>query len=297
MRSDKIKLGKMLETLVMSNLLAQNDAVRMVGIEPISREGYSVLNCTDTPSETATPALVSRNANRSCKMKIQSNLQQCEEFSMRPLIWVERTFPIPLQTAEQNYWLGMLMADGYIQRANGTARLCLELAAKDASHVSRFGKFVGKRPYSSRNRVRVVKSCSKELDILSRHGIVPRKTGNEHWPKTVTDDWAFLRGVLDGDGSVGVYGRCLSLSFVSASEEFLYSIASKLFTTIGSFPDVGNCGDRQAKRICYSIGHAKTCDLYAKLYATEPCFLRKRRIIRLFVERPSPKSGRPKVSC
>lgn len=218
---------------------------------------------------------------------------------VRPIFWVDEKFPFPLVTLEQNYWLGLLMCDGYVQRANKSAHLGLELSDKDAYLVSRFGLFVGAKAHSSRRRVRVLRACSRETHLLARHGIVPNKTGKEKWPESVTDTWAFLRGVLDGDGTVGCYNkRSLQLGFVSASQNFLESINAKLYSVTGSDASIRISEKGTSYRIDYSLGYDKARSLYGKLYSDprEPRLHRKERIIRVFSERPRPKIGRPKHS-
>lgn len=215
---------------------------------------------------------------------------------MKPIYWVRRVFPTPLETPEQNYWLGLLMADGYLQRAGkSSCSLVLELSAKDGYLVSKFADFIEVKPHSRRKSVRALRNCTKELDILKKHGLVFKKTGQETYPKTVTDDWAFIRGVLDGEGSVGNYKkRSLSLSFVSQSKDFLFDIAFRLHQIGFNVPNLGTCGDRNASRISYTLGYDKAKVLYEKLYEYPfPRLHRKERIIRLFVDRPKPKIGSP----
>lgn len=289
----------MLETPDMISLLEKGSSVRMTGIGTISREGYSVNELHDTPSETATPALCCYKTNIINKDEDTVHLTERLE-PVRPIYWVDQKFPNPLKTEEQNYWLGFLMCDGYIQGSPGQYSLALELAVKDAYAVSRFASFIGRKAKSSRNRVRVLRACTKELHKLAKHGIVKNKTGKEIWPDTVTCKWAFIRGILDGDGSVSVSNdRALALTFYSQSKKFLQQIAIQLFCITLCEPTIGKIKEKKCYRISYSLGHAKANKLYKLLYSSdprEPRLHRKERVIRIFCQRPKPKIGRPSSS-
>lgn len=137
---------------------------------------------------------------------------------------------------EQAYWLGFLMADSSISGNE----IALYLSNKDRSIVENFteclesnypiktvkgsGKNIGKE------YVRVRLKSSYTVNKLIFHGIVPCKTGKEIFPKSCVDfKFDFLRGLLDGDGTIGLLqteheGCVRFFSICSSSLEFLNSL-------------------------------------------------------------------------
>ncbi|MFH1333568.1 MAG: LAGLIDADG family homing endonuclease [archaeon] len=284
----KTKLGKMLETPVMTKVLSKKDKASKNPWDRDNQQGRFKY-----PLRDRNPSSLEE------EMKIQSRLTEMLEVEMKPDIWVKEKFPKPLKTSEQNYWLGLLMTDGFVfdQRMGGIV-LGLELQVRDGYLVSRFAKFIDKKARSEKRRVRVYRNCTKEIGYLWGHGIRLHKSGIEIWPDTVTDDMAFLRGVFDGDGSVSVSNkRSLAIAFYSASVPFLKSIAEKIaqHTGIDSYY-FGRIKGARCYRIVYSLGYDKAKKFYKTLYSItsdEPRLHRKERIMRLFAERPKPFLGRP----
>jgi hypothetical protein len=116
-------------------------------------------------------------------------------------------------TEESAYWMGMLMADGWIfKEKTGAPRIAITLAEKDYAHLVKFSRFLkstypilrktvkrhGKIVYQYSIRVSSMRIAEK----LIGYGIVPRKSliakvigleNNEHFKH-------FWRGVMDGDG-------------------------------------------------------------------------------------------------
>lgn len=249
----------------------------------ISREGLN------TPSETETPALQCIADEDTVRTSRDIGV------SMNPVKWVEEVFPVPLKTVKQNYWIGFLMADGYIQGYPGSYVLALQTAVKDAYHVSNFAKFIGKRSKSRGKRVQALRAVSTEMDILEKHGIVPQKTGKEQIPETVTHLPAFVRGFFDGDGTVGCYNeRALAVSFFCQNKEMLRSLSKIINEAVGHPQDqtIMTCGDSDCSRIGWNFGQIKGRRLYDFLYGFDgPRLHRKERIIRIFAEKPRAKAG------
>jgi len=217
-------------------------------------------------------------------------------------VWIAEKFPNPTTSPEQDYWLGFLMCDGYIQTTD-PAKTCfslhLELAEVDIETVHAFAEFIEARtrkPKVNRKRVRVGKACTKEMHLLAEHGIEQRKTGNEIYPESITNHAAFVRGVMDGDGSVNVNpkkARSLELAFYSQSVPFLEKVAARLEKDLGfPIPKLGNADG--CKRVSYSLGKQRAKDLYNYLYSDEFHRLeRKQEILRKFADGPLPPIGRP----
>jgi len=112
-----------------------------------------------------------------------------------------------IDTEPKAYWLGFLLADGYISQENRV--LGILLAPKDTDHIERFRQAIGsthpvttgtaggyERSMIQIGSVALVKS-------LAAHGVIARKTGTAKWPTTVPFGLLrhFLRGYSDGNGS------------------------------------------------------------------------------------------------
>ncbi len=121
-----------------------------------------------------------------------------------------------IDTEEKAYWLGFLMADGSVKRN----QLWLTLARKDRPHIVDFRESLqsdhpihdGSTFLSATGRTyeksRFVITSDKMTDDLAKLGIIPNKTSKETFPD-IDGSLArhFIRGVFDGDGSVGYYVR------------------------------------------------------------------------------------------
>jgi hypothetical protein len=118
------------------------------------------------------------------------------------------------------WWLvGLLAADGSINDAEHRISLCQSM--KDADVLHAFYAYVGcpERPLTMLNLSQEAatrqfpRSPAAEARIystrmvraLARHGIVPRKTASMRLSDEASREAATWLGVLDGDGSVGIY--------------------------------------------------------------------------------------------
>ena len=121
----------------------------------------------------------------------------------------EDAFDVP--TPEAAYWTGFLLADGCVSDG-GTVSLAL--AARDVEHVERFRAFLGAgsavrlRGTTTPHPQAVLQVRSRPLAAaLALRGVTPRKTWTAVAVGELADDPHFWRGVVDGDGSVGTWGR------------------------------------------------------------------------------------------
>lgn len=110
-----------------------------------------------------------------------------------------------IDTPEDAYWLGFLLADGYI------CRKTLGFDLMDEEPIIRFKSYLNSqhpvvsRPHPVNGKtIYQFRISSKQLVYnLSRFGVVPRKSKIICWPKTAKElDWHLIRGYFDGDGSI-----------------------------------------------------------------------------------------------
>lgn len=143
---------------------------------------------------------------------------------------------------EKAYWIGMLATDGCVSE---NSRIHLALKADDRLTVECFARAVGASQFVSEKTVKhqsflgqdktnhctSVRFTSKQMaSDLAKQGIVPRKTKSlELSPCAFDFPQAYLRGYLDGDGSVGK----INFHLCSGSEKVILQIRDliKSFTS------------------------------------------------------------------
>lgn len=117
-----------------------------------------------------------------------------------------------INTEEQAYWLGFIMADGAV--ITGTSYIVeLTLCEKDGEHLIKFLNFISPKNEVKDKKIKLngktylakkVAICSKEIvyDLIAL-GCPPRKSLDIEFPE-ITKDLVhhFMRGYFDGDGSV-----------------------------------------------------------------------------------------------
>lgn len=133
----------------------------------------------------------------------------------------DRTKFATIDTEEDAYWLGFFTADGCIIE---NKHIQLKLASKDYNHLVKFAKYLNMPDdeiteiikdefggaYTRDNLVNTIKICSKDIITnLENKEIYPRKSGKEKPYKcsTIQLEKAYIRGLIDGDGSIGKNNR------------------------------------------------------------------------------------------
>lgn len=141
------------------------------------------------------------------------------------------------------YIAGFLTADGCVhKRRRNSMLLSIILNPKDMSileHIKSELKFTGKiRTYTDFDprRNKTYNKCAMVIyneylcqSLINNWYIVPRKTGYEKLP-ILNDEcfYAYMRGLLDGDGSVGnKSGHSIITRIFSASRPFLEEISDR----------------------------------------------------------------------
>lgn len=143
-------------------------------------------------------------------------------------------------TLESSYWLGYLFADGcytFDHTKKGT-RLMLECQIADKEILEKFCDFLNIR-YSRitiGHKGQSVALCLADSNFstsVSKWGVCMNKSHTEnHVPQDILNNdklfFQFLRGIIDGDGTIHTYKQSPGISFVSNSELFCQEIKEKL---------------------------------------------------------------------
>lgn len=153
-----------------------------------------------------------------------------------------------IDTEDKAYWLGFIVADGNISEDGKSKRLTIRLSVKDIEHLKKFslvlsGKDIVKIKQTTHrdNRKQILELASLRVystplcNHLANLGVFPAKSGNELLPEIPRELYRhFIRGFVDGDGSVGMYSyektpmRYPAFSLSSMSEDIMKSIQSIL---------------------------------------------------------------------
>lgn len=124
-------------------------------------------------------------------------------------------FDDPL-TVEAFYWLGFIYADGCVHDSIARAKskwkrkrcLSIHISERDLSHLEKFKKFMKSDHtiYTSPQKTCEIKFGSDYLiEKLEAYGITPRKSLTACVDERLILNRDFWRGVIDGDGSLGIY--------------------------------------------------------------------------------------------
>lgn len=123
----------------------------------------------------------------------------------------------------QCWFLGLMASDGYVNSINNTIGIAQsgEEGLKLISYLKNMLNFNGKIYSSktkSKNSYKIQFTSEKLLKKMEEYNIVPNKTKTYTIPEEILNDLNklkyFLRGYIDGDGSVGIYKNMLTINFV-----------------------------------------------------------------------------------
>lgn len=119
-----------------------------------------------------------------------------------------KTFFENIDTQEKAYVLGLMYADGWIQKRKGSYKLCLSLHSQDKDLVFAVAKLLStdKQPYywSCRDLYDIEISCKQMVEDLEKWGVTQAKTFTITFPNFLEKNLIphFIRGYFDGDGCV-----------------------------------------------------------------------------------------------
>jgi hypothetical protein len=117
-----------------------------------------------------------------------------------------------IDTEEKAYWLGFIAADGCVRRDGSVV---IALASQDHGHLKKFRQCIGSNHpirrtralggYGVNGEARITIGCTEMVEDLARQGIHPAKSLTyEPWDGPAHLMPAYWRGMIDGDGSLGV---------------------------------------------------------------------------------------------
>lgn len=135
-----------------------------------------------------------------------------------------------IDTPDKAYFLGFLITDGNIGPENNVR---LELQNRDAYILEKFNQCIGNsNPLrDDRGRFKVAGFKSPEVaQSLAQYGVVPRKLTKTFLPFIASNLQShLLRGLFDGDGTIGANGRMIGYC---SQERIVTDVYNFLVTTL-----------------------------------------------------------------
>jgi hypothetical protein len=193
---------------------------------------------------------------------------------------------------EQRYWAGFLLADGNICiPRTGTPVLSLGLGIRDEAHVRAFADFLGYpqgsvRWNKSSDQWIVQARSDRWIESLAPLGIYPQKTFSAIVPAQFQQDRHYLRGYIDGDGSVRWASGSPSISAVGTKQ----TCQTILDASMSISPKVGSSVQRAGNIFRITINGRYAQDFAAWLYqAGDVSLERKAKVAVEFSERGFPR--------
>ena len=194
-------------------------------------------------------------------------------------------------TPEMAYGLGYWWTDGCMRiKAHGAHEF--EISSNDRDHLVTMAHVIGGnyslRKVSEDRQCYKIVFCSKEMyqDILA-HGGTPRKSRTIGFPYVPPDLLPhFVRGVVDGDGTLSWNGDRPILQIYSGSQHFLSDLAHAVQQATG-IPAPNVNANRSNWTIKWSTARARSVAVWLYFNNTGLALDRKLTIATRFLEWPS----------
>jgi LAGLIDADG-like domain len=176
-------------------------------------------------------------------------------------------------SAEMAYVLGYWWADGYMRVKRNTGAYLVEIASVDREHLLALAATIGEkadyRKITAKSACYGVEFCSKEMyhDLLALGGM-PNKSNVIDFPSIPAEYLAhFVRGFIDGDGTLVWNGDRPVIQIYSGSKQLLEKMAAAIELQI-RIPAPNVVANRTLWYIKWSTIRAKC--LAAWLYVENP---------------------------
>lgn len=180
-----------------------------------------------------------------------------------------------IDTEEKAYWLGFILADGYIDAKY--QHLEVGLREDDKEHLEKLKKFLNadtKLRYKAKTKSYTLYICSKDIcRDLKKHGVENAKSLTCRLNMDIMNNPKlrnhYLRGFWDGDGSVYITKENrFQISFVKNQY-----IINDIRENISQFKDMKPQNKKGTQGYQISIAHKKSLDFIKDIYKDSHVYL------------------------
>lgn len=217
------------------------------------------------------------------KILDERNIPQLNASDVKKKYHINQNYFDHIDTAEKAYFLGLFYADGTVSKKRNTVSLSLQEAdvhileslktALESEHPIYKVSLHSKNPKWSDVYMFSISNIHLH-EALIKHGVVPNKSYHLSYPVFLTDNLHrhFIRGYLDGDGTITKTNRRVSLI---GTEEFchgLLNVVNRLLNINGNITLCHNDGTVSTCALCFSKVN-DACKLLDWIYADTDLFL------------------------
>lgn len=188
-----------------------------------------------------------------------------------------------IDTEEKAYWLGFLMADGYVSYS-GTVTCALQ--CRDKEHLIKFLKSVKANDtevkFNSKTKSYSVSLYSVKMAAdLTKHGCKQKKSLILEFPNDVPQDLIhhFMRGYFDGDGCICIDKINRAIFSVLGTKKFLDKYESILLSYLKREKNKRthrNAWNKNTEQIQYG-GNMQVSKIYKFLYKDANIYLSRKK--------------------
>jgi len=186
------------------------------------------------------------------------------------------------KTDEAAYWLGFLMADGYV--SSSTNEIKLKLWPRDFGHIKKFGAYLGlpvERCKVYPKEALVTFSDKDVKNSLTSSGIGPQKTFTAEVKNPyLINNRFFWAGFIDGDGSLGKYEQNkgqtkFKISAISGSLKIMEQLKNFIFAKTNISITIATVQKKNANHR-FELTGKKAIRVMQLLYAENPYALSRK---------------------
>ncbi|MBI2134341.1 hypothetical protein HYU11_06720 [Candidatus Woesearchaeota archaeon] len=184
-----------------------------------------------------------------------------------------------------SYLLGFIYADGNVSWNPKKCYYSLTItsSAKDRDHLEKFRNLLkSNKPllFSAKtNSYRLIVNSKRMCKRLIDLGVIPNKSLKVKFPEFLPSQYLkhFIRGIIDGDGSINYFNRkrspYFSIRIYSGSQPFLIKLAEKISQSINVGGNVRKIG-KNVYSLAYECSRGKRLAEY--IYSDADIYLKRK---------------------
>lgn len=183
-----------------------------------------------------------------------------------------------IDTEEKAYWLGFILADGYINKTYDKLEIALQ--EKDLNHLEKFKKFINTSvdiKYKEKEKSYRITICSKDIcRDLKKHGIENAKSLTCRLNSKLLNNeklkYHYIRGFWDGDGSI-YFTKAYKATVSFVGNKF---IINDIKENIDLFKDSAISHKKNTNAYIIKISHKKSIEFVKRIYQENNIYLERK---------------------